>query len=180
MLRLFLVLNVFFFSSGCLGAGPIYLGGAQGAEGCHPQFEERAVAFLERGGMAASSTFFPAGEAQDQELRYPGTICAEQAMALAVDALITSREPESLGAVSRAIGLPECEARCYFNRSTSLFGLVADRHSSLRNRLLPLPPSSGSVSDHWVFFLSVPDLDEHGYWALISRDGSSIVTLGEN
>jgi hypothetical protein len=179
MVRLYLLLSSSFLAA-CLGAGPIYLGGADVAEGCRPNFEERAVAFLERGGMAASSTFFPAGEALDQELRYPGTVCAEQAMLIAVDALIASRRPESLGEVSRAIGLPECEARCYFNRKTSLFGLVADRHSSLRSRLLPLPPAKDSVSDSWVFFLSVPDLDEHGYWALVSRDGGAVVTMAEN
>ncbi len=170
---------IVFFAAACLG-GPIYLGGAPGPEGCQADFEERALTFLERGGMAASSTYFPAGEAQEQELRYPGTICAERAMILAVDALLTSRQAESLRDLSTSVGMPECPARCYFNRKSSLFGMVADRHSRLSSRLLPLPPSGASVSAHWVFFLSVPDLGEHGYWALVSRDGSGVVTIAEN
>lgn len=165
---------------GCLGEGPIYLGGAGPGWHCPAHFEQRAAALLARDGLSATSTFFPTGEAQEQELRYPGRVCAEEAMVLAVDALVASAAPESLSDVSKTLGLPECEARCYFNRRTSLFGLVADSESHMSSRLLPLPPSGARVSQSWVFFLSVPDLGEHGYWAIVSRDGSGVVTLAQN
>lgn len=163
----------------CVGSGALYYGNGSDSL-CPPFFEERAAGLLQDGGMDATATFFPTGEAQDQELRYPGAICPERAMVMAVDALLASTKAESLSDVSASVGLPECSARCYFNRKTSLFGLVADNRSSLRSRLLPLPPTRTTVDEHWVFFLSVPDLDQHGYWALVARDGSGVETLAEN
>lgn len=130
--------------------------------------------------METTATFFPRGEARAQELRYPGLVCPDTALTLAVDAILLSNAPESLSDVRDTLGLSSCSAHCYFNRQTSLFGLVADEHSAIRSRFLPGPPNGAALSDYWVFFLSVPDLDEHGYWALVARDGSGVETLAQN
>ncbi len=165
--------------SACL-AGPTYLGPPYSEAECLPNFETRAMEVLESRGMASTSTFFPNGEAQDQALRYPGKVCPTRALTLAVHALLRSAEPESLTEVTETLGIEGCPAQCYFNRKTSLLGLVADHRSALRSRFLPLPPSKGSVAEDWIFYLSVPDLDEHGYWALVSREGGSVRTYAQN
>ena len=120
------------------------------------------------------------GEALGQRERYPGRVCPEEALALAVGALLDSTDPESLHEVSETIGMARCGARCYFNRQSSMLGLVADSKSVLSSQLLPQPPISESVEHNWVFFLSVPDLGEHGYWAIVSRDRARVVTVGRN
>ena len=163
----------------CLAKGPIYLGQGSSNSDCSLDFEVRAAQVMKRGG-AATATFFPAGEAHDQSLRYPGLVCPELALELALRALIRSSESESLTEVVQALGQEDCSAQCYFNRQSSLFGLVADRSSALRSRFLPLPPSRASVAEHWIFYLSVPDLDEHGYWALVPRQGGRIETYAQN
>jgi hypothetical protein len=147
---------------------------------CPAPFEDMATLVLERDGLSATSTFFPQGEVADQRRRYPGRMCPAPALALAIRALLASSEPESLFDVSQSVGVEDCGARCYFNRETSLFGIVADDGSPLQSRLLPLPPVATSVSEHWIFFLSVPDLGEHGYWALVARDGSGVATVASN
>lgn len=166
--------------AGCLAPSAPTTRTESGQASCPPRFETIAQSVLESVGVSATSTFFPAGEAEEQQIRYPGKVCPARALAMAVHALLTSLEPESLIEVSETIGLKDCPAHCYFNRPSSLFGLVADPGSKLTSQSLPLPPAASGVSEHWIFFLSVPDLGEHGYWALISRDGSSIETLAQN
>jgi hypothetical protein len=147
---------------------------------CPPQFEDMAALILERRGIANTSTFFPQAEVDDQLRRYPGQVCPAQALALAIEALLASRQQESLFSLSESEGVGDCGAHCYLGRASSLLGIVADGESRLRSRFLPLPPLASSVSEHWIFFLSVPDLGEHGYWALVSRDGSGVVTVARN
>lgn len=147
---------------------------------CSGEFEDSVSGVLEDLGVASASTFFPKGEARRQSRRYPGALCPDVAMKLAVDAILTDRAPEALGSVGAEVGSGKCSAECYFNRRSSLFGMVADGGSPIANQVLPAAPDGDSLRDSWVFFLSVPDLSEHGYWALVARDGSSIRVRSQN
>lgn len=147
---------------------------------CSWEFEDRVSSVLENLGVASASTFFPRGEARRQSRRYPGSVCPDIAVKLAVGAILADRAPEALGTVGAEIGGGECDAECYFNRRSSLFGIVADGGSPIANQLLPATPDGDSLRDSWVFFLSVPDLSEHGYWALVARNGSSIRVRSKN
>ena len=95
-------------------------------------------------------------------------------------ALLTSDEPEALSRVGAELGPAECDAHCFLDRRSSLLGLVTDSASMLAHRLLPDAPTGERVEDYWVFFLSVPDLSEHGYWALVARDGSGVEVVAQN
>ncbi len=141
---------------------------------CSGENEDSVVEVLAELGVSGTSTFFPRGELQDQYLRNPGTLCPNAAMKLAVEAILTDRGPESLANVVVELAPGECNAECYFRRRSSLFGIVADVASPIANQLLPAAPDGASLHDSWVFFLSVTDLSEHGYWALVARDGSSV------
>jgi hypothetical protein len=141
--------------------------------------EQLEQAVVEQGGTK-TFTYFPRGEVEGQFARYPGSLCPRAAVGIAVGALLRDRGPEALAMVGRDRGVLDCDARCLFNRSSSLFGIVADQESKLENRLLPNAPALSSLRTHWVFFLSVADLSEHGYWALVARDGSGVEIRSEN
>ncbi|MCP4449102.1 MAG: hypothetical protein GY811_27780 [Myxococcales bacterium] len=130
--------------------------------------------------MPKTSTYFPPGEVSGQLDRYPSAVCPKRALSIAVGAILGSRDPEALARIGAEASPLACDAHCYFNRSSSLLGIVADENSRPENRLLPSSPGDESVRDHWMFFLSVPDLSEHGYWALVARDGSGVYVKSQN
>lgn len=147
---------------------------------CAAQFEQRAGAILARRGLPHASTFFPPGEAAHQDLQFPGELCPDRALALAVDTMLHDDAPESFTSVHRAVGQDTCSAHCFLNRASTLWGIVADEGSMLSHQVLPEPPGEASLASHWIFFVSVADLSEHGYWALVARDGSGVRWLSEN
>lgn len=146
-------------------------------DGTISQHLEQAVVEL---GGAKTFTYFPASEVEEQFARYPGSLCPRAAVGIAVGALLRDRGPEALATVGWERGVLDCDAHCLFGRSSSLFGIVADQESKLENRRLPKAPALSSLKTHWVFFLSVADLSEHGYWALVARDGSGVEIRSEN
>lgn len=156
------------------GCGAAESGHSWPSPSCSGESEDSVVEVLAKLGVSGTSTFFPRGELQDQYLRTPGALCPNAAIKLAVDAILTDRGPESLAIVAAELAPGECNAECYFRRRSSLFGIVADGASPIANQLLPAAPDGASLRDSWVFFLSVTDLSEHGYWALVARDGSSV------
>lgn len=131
---------------------------------------------LDKHQVSNLSVYFPDGEARAQEARYPSSGCATHALASALEALLASSSPESLAELSS----PACDARCMLDRRGSMIGIVADDRSPLANRLLPLPPQISSVSSTWIFFVSVPDLGEHVFWALVPRSGGQVITISVN
>ena len=147
---------------------------------CEVRIEDEIEVLLAKHGMSQTSTYFPSREVGRQAVRYPGTVCPDRAFALAVRALLNDDGREALENVGAFAGASNCDARCYFDRQSSLFGIVADESAPLTDRLLPDSPSADNVRDHWTFFLSVPDLSEHGYWALVARDGSGVKVVSEN
>lgn len=147
---------------------------------CATEFERRAPQVMRRSGLPQTSTFFPAGEAAGQELRFPSDICPDRALALAVDTLLHAEGPESFSEVHRALNRDDCSPHCFLNRSSTLWGLVADEESELANRMLPEPPGDVSLGAYWIFFVSVSDLSQHGYWALVARDGSGMRWVSQN
>ncbi len=147
---------------------------------CAGPFEKNLQAILRLQGASKTYSYLPNSEVLDQLSRYPDSICPRVAMARAIVALVNHDAVESLGAVGRERGDPACGPLCLIGRRSSLFGIVADRNSPLRNQLLPIAPNLQSVEAHWVFFLSVSELSEHGYWALVARDGSGVEVVSTN
>lgn len=174
-----LILLLFVFAPGCLAGAesPMTL---RRPSVCASEFEMRAPQVMRERGLPEVSTFFPAGEAAGQELRFPSEICPARALEIAVETLVHAEGPESFSAVYRALGRGVCNRHCFLNRPSTLWGLVADENSELANQLLPEPPGDVPLRAYWIFFLSVSDLSEHGYWALIARDGSDVRWVSQN
>lgn len=147
---------------------------------CGGPFSPQLERTLRKQGAPKTYTYFPNDEFEHQLARYPNSICPEAALRQAILALLLDDAKEALGTVARESGKFDCGALCAFNSTSSLFGIVADRYSYIQNQLLPSAPSLESLEAHWVFFLSVPDLSEHGYWALVARDGSGVEVVSRN
>ncbi len=147
---------------------------------CASAFEDRAPLLLAMRGLPRVSMHFPAGEAAQQELLYPSSLCPDRALAMALESVSSWRADESLTEIVQELGRADCSARCYLNRESTLLGMVAGKDSRLGHRLLPEPPGDEALSTHWIFFVSVADLSQHGYWALVARDGSSTRWIAEN
>ncbi len=158
---------------------PSLVGDTARTDACDITSEATAAILLDLG-LSKTYTYFPDGELRGQHLRYPGVLCPERALGLAVTALLTDDTSEALVSVAGELGPASCDASCLFNRESSIFGIVADAASNRSNRVLPLPPNEEHLGQHWVFFLSITDLSEHGYWALVARDGSSVRVVSEN
>ncbi len=158
---------------------PSLVGESARPDTCDLTSEATATILLDLG-LSKTYTYFPDGELRAQHLRYPGVLCPERALGLAVTALLTDDTSEALVSVAGELGATSCDASCLFNSESSIFGIVADAASSRSNRVLPLPRNEERLGQHWVFFLSVTDLSEHGYWALVARDGSYVRVVSEN
>jgi hypothetical protein len=147
---------------------------------CGGPFDGQAEQVLRTHGASKTFAYFPEGEIEHQFARYPSALCPRAALGSAIEALLEDDAEEALASVARERGMPGCGSLCSLNRSSSLIGIVADSDSRLENRLLPAAPNLDSLQSHWVFFVSVPDLSEHGYWALVARDGSGVEVVSTN
>lgn len=140
---------------------------------CPEALQKGARTVLGQFGITRVSTYFP-DDSIPSHIR-SSTICPLAALAMAVRAYLHHWEPESLVSVSEEVGYGNCRAKCYFNRPTSLLGLVVTGESMEQKQLLPLPPLRDEVlGDYWIFFLSISDLSEHGYWALVPKNGDRV------
>tara|TARA_R110002096_G_scaffold408075_1_gene606933 strand:+ start:29574 stop:30041 length:468 start_codon:yes stop_codon:yes gene_type:complete len=147
---------------------------------CEGPFAGRAEQVLSAHGVSKTFTYFPEGEFEDQIARYPSKLCPLAALGDAIEAILLDDAEEALASVARERGVADCDSICLLDRSSSMIGIVADDHSRIENRLLPTAPTQHSLKAHWVFFVSVPDLSEHGYWALVARDGSGVTVVRVN
>jgi len=63
--------------------------------------------------------------------------------------------------------------RCFMNQPHSRVDIIVPGG--------PHPPEQGeAIEDHWVFFLDLPALSDHLYWAVVPRDGSVVRNYGFN
>lgn len=101
----------------------------------------------------------------------PNAVGFEDALRSALESFLTDGDdPESpLGIVRQLLpagaSAAEVEAavRDYLNRPSTELSLMARGDS---------PEHGESVTDSWVFSLSIPDLSDHGHWAIVDRAGS--------
>jgi hypothetical protein len=154
--------------SGCFGR-------SAKSPACPVDLEGRARAILRDRGVGAVTLHLPATVARDQATTLGG-ICPTRGLERAVVALMTSRVREGLVDVAGDTRA----ARSFFDRESSLFGIVAGPDAHVAYRFLPMPPDPGDLTDYWVFFLSAPDLGEHGFWALVPRRGGPARVIGRN
>ena len=164
----------------CLGHQGATVSTSEQERRCDRPFERRAKQVLLEHGASKTFAYFPEGEFEHQLARYPSKLCPLVALGDAIEAILLDDAEEALASVARERGLADCDSICLLNRSSSMIGIVADDHSRIENRLLPTAPTQPSLKAHWVFFVSVPDLSEHGYWALVARDGSGVTVVGVN
>ena len=99
-------------------------------------------------------------------------ICFEQALDAAVESLLNDgSDVESPLALVEEIDEGPClqpdlreRVRCFMNEPHSRIDLVVPGG--------PHQPEHGeSLDTHWVFFLDLPALSDHLYWAVVPRDG---------
>ena len=103
-------------------------------------------------------------------------LCPELAMEFALTALLQRESPETLIDVAGGAR----RAREFFDRESSLFGVVADPDAPVAYRFLPPPPDGNVKRDRWIFFLSVPDLSEHGYWVVVGENQEEARVVAAN
>lgn len=166
-----------FGGASCVSLTSAFEDGSETVGSCEVKLGETA---LSRAGLSHTSIFLPDTEVQRQLARYGGPLCPDRALGLAVRAILEDDSDEALAQVGAEVGNHACSAHCYLDRRSSLLGLVAGMGARREDHLLPPFPGEAPAERYWTFFVSVPDLSEHGYWARVARDGSSVDVVSRN
>lgn len=129
-------------------------------------------------GLPHVSSYFPVGEGLTQEEALSGTVCAVDALALAIDALEQDKGAQSITSLLSDRCTDDCSVRAVLNQPGVLLGIVGAL--SRGQELMPEPPRPRRIERDWIFFVSAPALSEHGHWVFVSRMSGQTEVLSEN
>lgn len=97
----------------------------------------------------------PAREAWAQARRYPGEVCFDHALRMALHSWFRDRgDPDSAAAMLDRYG------RHHAHHRASRFRLARANQEA---------PRGEQIAEAWLFVLSMPALSDHQYWAVIYR-----------
>ena len=163
------------------------LGGSEGppgpATGCPLDMDVPGAveSILSAHGVAEVDRSVMPGQTMLQQ-EYPNNeVCFEPAFDAAIESwLRDGSDVESPLALVEEIDEGPClqtdpteRVRCFMNQPHSRVDIIVPGG--------PHPAEHGeAIADHWVFFLDLPALSDHLYWAVVPRDGSAVRTYGFN
>ena len=105
-------------------------------------------------------------EALQQMLDFENKISLPEALRLALDNLLNSTAPKSLGAIGYT-----SDPLKEFLEGGRLVLLPGDMSSEPTLNSFPSPLNGESISENWLFGLELFDLTDDIYWVIVARDG---------
>jgi hypothetical protein len=163
------------------------LGGSEGppltVSGCPADLDVPAAveSILSAHGVAGIDRSILPGQTMIQQNQANNEVCFEPAFDAAIESWIRDgSDVESPLALVEDIDGGPClqddpseRVRCFMNVHGSGVDLIVPGG--------PHPPEQDEGSaDHWIFFLDLPELSDHLYWAIVPRDGSAVRNYGFN
>ncbi len=119
----------------------------------------------------------------DEQVALDGSVCLQGAIRRALDSLLTETSDDE-SPLSLIVDLLDDESAAqaaladYLNRSSTRLALVPRVWRDEAG--VYLPENGESVETNWVFFMTVGDLSDHLFWAIVPRDGGAVTNYGFN
>jgi len=122
-------------------------------------------------GIEELEFIFPFDEVSTQTALPGNEVTFIEALTLAIESFLEDdRDAESPRALLEFAAAPPCfdggpaaRVRCFMNEPGSMIRLVT----------MAGPPAENGegVEQNWVFFMTLPSLSDHLYWAIVDRSG---------